>query len=75
MSCNSYTPSGKLLKAWGPAQTALDTTCPAAAAPVTVADRVTQTVYNLDNSVQIVKKAVGSGIAQGRKAMVWTPPT
>ncbi|MDZ4151390.1 MAG: RHS repeat domain-containing protein, partial [Methylicorpusculum sp.] len=87
MSCNSYTPSGKLLKAWGPAQTAADTTCPAAAAPVTVADyvydnldrlntltenlpvadggnRVTQTVYNADDSVQIVKKAVGSGIAQ-----------
>ncbi|MDZ4150765.1 MAG: DUF6531 domain-containing protein, partial [Methylicorpusculum sp.] len=87
VSCNSYTPSGKLLKAWGPAQTAADTTCPAAAAPVTVADyvydnldrlntltenlpvadggnRVTQSVYNLDNSVQIVKKAVGTGIAQ-----------
>ncbi|MDZ4153961.1 DUF6531 domain-containing protein, partial [Methylicorpusculum sp.] len=28
VSCNSYTPSGKLLKAWGPAQTAADTTCP-----------------------------------------------
>jgi len=86
VSCSSYTPSGKLLKAWGPAQTTADTTCPAAAAPVTVADyvydnldrlstltenlpaadggnRVTQTVYNGDNSVQIVKKAVGSGIA------------
>ncbi len=87
MSCNSYTPSGKLLKAWGPAQTAADTTCPATAAPVSVADyvydnldrlstltenlpaadggnRVTQTVYNSDDSVQIVKKAVGTGIAQ-----------
>ncbi|WP_445371982.1 RHS repeat-associated core domain-containing protein [Methylomonas sp. HW2-6] len=87
VSCNSYTPSGKLLKAWGPAQTTADTTCPATAAPVTVADyvydnldrlstltenlpaadggnRVTQTVYNADDSVQIVKKAVGTGIAQ-----------
>ncbi|MDP3932222.1 MAG: RHS repeat protein, partial [Methylococcaceae bacterium] len=87
MSCKSYTASGKLLKSWGPAQTALDTTCPAAAAPVTVADyaydnldrlstltenlpaadggnRVTQTVYNLDNSVQSVQKAVGSTLAQ-----------
>ncbi len=76
-----------MLKAWGPAQTAADTTCPAAAAPVTVADyvydnldrlntltenlpvadggnRVTQTVYNADDSVQILKKAVGTGIAQ-----------
>jgi len=87
VSCNNYTPSGKLLKAWGPAQTAADTTCPAAAAPMTVADyvydnldrlntltenlpvadggnRVTQTVYNADDSVQILKKAVGTGIAQ-----------
>ncbi|WP_240617937.1 RHS repeat protein [Methylomonas sp. Kb3] len=87
VSCSSYTPSGKLLKAWGPGTTTADTTCPAAAAPVTVADyvydnldrlntltenlpaadggnRVTQTVYNSDDSVQIVKKAVGSGIAQ-----------
>ncbi len=87
VSCKTYTPSGKLLKAWGPAQTAADTTCPAAAAPVTVADyvydnldrlstltenlpaadggnRVTQTVYNADDSVQIVQKAVGSGVAQ-----------
>ncbi|WP_445369953.1 RHS repeat-associated core domain-containing protein (plasmid) [Methylomonas sp. BW4-1] len=87
VSCSSYTPSGKLLKAWGPGTTTADTTCPAAAAPVTVADyvydnldrlstltenlpaadggnRVTQTVYNADDSVQILKKAVGSGIAQ-----------
>jgi hypothetical protein len=27
-------------------------------------NRVTQTVYNLDNSVQTVQKAVGSGLAQ-----------
>jgi len=87
VSCSSYTPSGKLLKAWGPGTTTADTTCPAAAAPVTVADyvydnldrlntltenlpaadggnRVTQTVYNSDDSVQILKKAVGSSIAQ-----------
>ncbi|MEO6825273.1 MAG: RHS repeat-associated core domain-containing protein [Nitrosospira sp.] len=40
MSCNTYTPSDKLLKAWGPGQTAADTTCPTAAAPVAVTDYV-----------------------------------
>ncbi|GEM_PF-2737744 len=38
VSCRSYTASGKLLKAWGPAQTTADTSCPAAAAPVPVTD-------------------------------------
>ncbi|SHL71090.1 RHS repeat-associated core domain-containing protein [Nitrosospira sp. Nsp11] len=40
VSCNTYTPSDKLLKAWGPGQTAADATCPTAAAPVAVADYV-----------------------------------
>ncbi|MXS80217.1 RHS repeat protein, partial [Nitrosomonas sp. GH22] len=83
VSCNSYTVTGKLLKSWGPAVTAAATTCPTAAAPVSVTDyaydnldrliritgnltsaqggnRVTETVYNADDSVQIVKRAVGS---------------
>jgi YD repeat-containing protein len=38
VSCNTYTPSGKVLKAWGPTQMAADTTCPTAAAPVAVTD-------------------------------------
>ncbi|SCX87305.1 RHS repeat-associated core domain-containing protein [Nitrosospira sp. Nl5] len=38
VSCNTYTASGKLLKAWGPGQTAADTTCPTAASPVAVTD-------------------------------------
>ena len=38
MSCGSYTASGKTLKAWGPALTAADTTCPGTAAPVAVTD-------------------------------------
>ncbi|WP_287399889.1 RHS repeat-associated core domain-containing protein [Nitrosomonas sp. H1_AOB3] len=87
VSCNTYTPTGKLLKAWGPAVTAAATTCPSAAAPVPVADyaydnldrliritenltageggnRITETVYNADDSVQIVKQAVGSSVAR-----------
>ncbi|PLX61400.1 DUF6531 domain-containing protein, partial [Sedimenticola selenatireducens] len=38
VSCNTYTATGKLLKAWGPAVTAAATTCPTAAAPVAVTD-------------------------------------
>ena len=87
VTCRSYSPSGKLLKAWGPALTAADTTCPAAAAPVPVTDityddldrpsrstqsltaaeggsRITDTVYNLDDSVNSVLRAVGSSVAQ-----------
>lgn len=87
VTCRSYSPSGKLLKAWGPALTAADTTCPAAAAPVPVTDityddldrpsrstqsltaaeggsRITDTVYNLDDSVNSVLRAVGSTVAQ-----------
>jgi YD repeat-containing protein len=87
VSCRSYSPSGKLLKAWGPALSAADTTCPSAAAPVSVTDiayddldrpsrttqsltaaeggsRLTDTVYNLDDSVNNVKRAVGSAVAQ-----------
>lgn len=38
VSCRTYTPSGHVLKTWGPALTAADTTCPTAAAPVAVTD-------------------------------------
>ncbi|SFW41173.1 RHS repeat protein, partial [Nitrosovibrio sp. Nv17] len=38
VACSTYTPTGKVLKAWGPGQTAADTTCPAASAPVPVTD-------------------------------------
>ncbi|NMG72899.1 hypothetical protein [Parazoarcus communis] len=38
VSCRSYSATGKLLKAWGPAVTAAATTCPTAAAPVAVTD-------------------------------------
>jgi len=95
VSCRSYTNTGKLLKAWGPGQTALDTTCPTAAAPVAVSDyayddldrplrvtenltageggnRVSETVYNADNSVQSVKRAVGSAVAQTYAAYTYT---
>ncbi|GAB1719359.1 MAG: hypothetical protein NTAFB09_10900 [Nitrosospira sp.] len=43
VSCNTYTTSDKVMKAWGPGQTASDATCPAAAAPV----RVTDYTYNI----------------------------
>jgi len=38
VSCRTWTASGKLARAWGPAETATDTACPAAAAPVAVTD-------------------------------------
>ncbi|CAN7716344.1 DUF6531 domain-containing protein [Pseudorhodoferax sp. LjRoot39] len=95
VSCRSYTASGKLLKAWGPAVTAADTTCPAQAAPVPVTDyayddldrlvrvtenltaaeggnRVSETVYNLDDTVQSTKRAVGSAVAQTYAAYTYT---
>lgn len=87
VSCKTYTNTGKELKAWGPSTTALDTSCPTAAAPVPVTDyaydsldrlqrvtenmttaeggnRVTELVYNADDSVASVKKAVGTSVAQ-----------
>ncbi len=95
VSCRSYSASGKLLKSWGPAQTALDTTCPASTAPVPVTDyayddldrlvrvtenlpageggnRVTDTVYHLDDTVQNVQRAVGSALAQTYAAYTYT---
>ncbi|SFW14793.1 RHS repeat-associated core domain-containing protein, partial [Nitrosovibrio sp. Nv17] len=38
VSCSTYTATGKVLKAWGPGQTASDATCPTAAAPIAVTD-------------------------------------
>ncbi|WP_415203103.1 RHS repeat-associated core domain-containing protein [Pseudorhodoferax sp.] len=95
VSCRTYTASGKLLKAWGPAQTAADTTCPSSAAPVPVTDyaydeldrlvrvtenltaaeggnRVSETVYNLDDTVQSVKRGVGSTLAQTYATYTYT---
>ncbi|WP_434129721.1 RHS repeat domain-containing protein [Methylocaldum sp. GT1BB] len=96
VSCRTYTPTNQLLKAWGPGQTAAATTCPTAAAPVSVADyayddldrliratenltaaqggnRVSETVYNLDDTVQQIKRAVGTGLAQTTAAYTYTP--
>jgi YD repeat-containing protein len=88
VSCRSYSPSGKLIKAWGPSQTSADTTCPVTPDPtvpvtdityddldrpnrttqsLTVAEggsRITDTVYNPDDTVQSVQRAVGSPVAQ-----------
>jgi RHS repeat-associated protein len=95
VTCQSYTPSGKLLKAWGPGVTAAATTCPTAAAPTPVTDRVyddldrliratenlttveggnrvTETVYNADDSVQSVKRAVGTALAQTYATYTYT---
>lgn len=94
-SCRSYTPSGKLLRTWGPAQTSVDTSCPTAAAPVAVTDyiyddldrlsrttenltaaeggnRITDTVYNLDDTVQSTQRAVGSAVAQTYETYTYT---
>lgn len=96
VSCNTYTSTGKILKAWGPAQTALDTTCPTAAAPVPVMDyaydvhdrlqrvtenltsaeggnRISETVYNADNTVASVKRAVGTALAQTYATYTYSP--
>ncbi len=95
VSCRSYTPSGKLLKAWGPATTADDATCPNQAAPVSVTDyayddldrlrqvteniaaadggnRVTETDYFADGSVQAIRRAVGTELAQTASAYTYT---
>lgn len=95
VSCRSYSASGKLLKAWGPAQTAADTSCPAAAAtlmPVTDTptttwtdwcasprtsageggNRITDTAYHLDDTVQSVRRAVGSTVAQTYATYTYT---
>ncbi|MBN9694430.1 MAG: hypothetical protein J0L85_01375 [Zoogloea sp.] len=95
VSCSTYTLSGKLLKTWGPAQTAAATTCPTAGAPTPVTDyaydnndrlirvtenltaaeggnRVMETVYNLDGSVQSTKRAVGTALAQTYSAFTYT---
>jgi len=95
VGCNTYTTTGKLLKAWGPALTAAATTCPASASPVPVTDylydnldrvskvtenlttaeggnRVTETAYNADGSMQNVKRAVGTSLAQTYAAYTYS---
>jgi len=57
VSCNSYTPSGKLLKAWGPSRTTSTETCPTAAAPVTVTD---YQYDNLDRTYRIIENLPNS---------------
>jgi RHS repeat-associated protein len=52
VSCQTYTPSGKLLKSWGPAQTAAATTCPSAASPTPVTDYAYD---NLDRLTQVTE--------------------
>lgn len=52
VTCQTYTPSGKLLKSWGPAQTATATTCPTAAAPTPITDYVYD---DLDRPTQVTE--------------------
>lgn len=52
VTCRTYSPSGALLKTWGPGLTASDTTCPAASAPVAVTDLVYD---DLDRPVQVIQ--------------------
>ncbi|MES2161415.1 MAG: RHS repeat-associated core domain-containing protein [Pseudomonadota bacterium] len=59
VSCRSYTASGKLLKAWGPALTASDKTCPAQAAPVPVTD------YAYDDPDRLLRVTVNLPAAEG----------
>ncbi|MCV2218108.1 RHS repeat-associated core domain-containing protein [Thauera sp. Sel9] len=59
VSCNSYTTTGKLLKAWGLALTAAATTCPTAASPVAVTD------YAYDDLDRLVKITENLTSAQG----------
>lgn len=59
VSCRTYTPSGKLLKAWGPAQTTSDTTCPTAAAPVPVTDYAYDSLDRLSTITENLPAAEG----------------
>lgn len=59
VSCSSYTASGKLLRAWGPALTSADTACPAAAAPVAVSD------YAYDDLDRLARVTVALPAAEG----------
>ncbi|MBP6037231.1 MAG: RHS repeat-associated core domain-containing protein, partial [Azonexus sp.] len=52
VTCQTYTPSGKLLKSWGPAQTATAVTCPTAAAPTPITD---YTYDDLDRLTQVTE--------------------
>ncbi|MDF2444856.1 MAG: Rhs family protein [Moraxellaceae bacterium] len=95
VSCSTYTPTGKVLRAWGPRLTASPTTCPNAAAPVSVTsyayddldrpmrvtqslpltqggNRVTETTYNADDTVQSVTRAVGTSLAQTYATFTYT---
>ena len=52
VSCTRYSETGKVVRAWGPAQTAASTTCPAEAAPVPITD----TAYDeLDRPVRVTQ--------------------
>ncbi|MDQ0612255.1 RHS repeat-associated protein [Variovorax sp. W1I1] len=96
VSCSRYSETGKVTRAWGPAQTAAATTCPTEAAPVPITDtayddldrafrttqyltaaeggnRVTETVYNADDTVKIVNKAVGTAVAQAYATYTYNP--
>jgi RHS repeat-associated protein len=57
VSCNTYTTSGKVLKAWGPGQTASDATCPTAAAPV----RVTDYIYSIFDTPTLITENLTAG--------------
>ncbi|NMG68157.1 RHS repeat protein, partial [Azoarcus indigens] len=59
VSCRSYTTTGKLLKAWGPAVTAAATTCPTAAAPVAVTD------YAYDDLDRLIRVTESLPAAEG----------
>ncbi|WP_454283842.1 RHS repeat-associated core domain-containing protein [Ralstonia pickettii] len=96
VNCSRYSATGKIVRAWGPAQTAAATTCPTESSPVPITDtayddldranqvtqylaagdggnRVTQTVYNADDTVQRIDKAVGTSIAQSYVQYTYTP--
>lgn len=95
VSCQSFSATNKLLRSWGPGQTAADTTCPAAAAPTVMADfayddldrpirtteyltaaeggnRVSETVFNIDDTIQIARRAVGTAVAQNYATYTYT---
>ncbi|MBK7471421.1 MAG: RHS repeat-associated core domain-containing protein [Betaproteobacteria bacterium] len=59
VSCRTYTPSGKVLKSWGPALTAADTACPPAGAPVPVVDFAYDNLDRLQQSTENL--TVGEG--------------
>lgn len=59
VSCTRYSATGKVLRAWGPALTAADTTCPAEAAPVAITDTAYDDLDRISRVTEMLPAAEG----------------